>query len=1494
MSVKVIFEGIDKLTPSLRHVERDLGRVSKRVKTLSELTAASTNLFARNVNALANVSKALLEGGKAAVSFVKDSSDVISTIAEVTTAITGLMTAKKVGVFDFDKLLEDVSDISEKLPEGNEKFKDVLQQNMDDLRATRESVRETARARAEAAVASRRAATIEEQSAERVVRAAKEVGDATKQLSSGELSEEAAKAGYRAAVVAGREAKRAGETVTETVKEIDSAIKDLHGYTAKELEELQKDFTGFDIGNFFIKFDQGIGTTIAKVSNFIRTVKLIPDLLKSSFGKALREILPNQIDDGLIKIEDGFRRVAGAGERAAQKVSGAVKAETDKAAASAKETASAVGEVVEKTEDTAKAAKIASTALVLFSGAVDKGVISSSSAIVPVVTQLARIPGIIAKIGSALGTTLAAMIGITVPQLGLIVVALVAMVEQWVRFYKEAKAIFAFFKKLRDDLKKLAATIRDLTIKAVKLLAKVLVKTLVVALRLTIKAGIGFVNFVKKIPERIGKAVAFVDHFTTSLLNLNKMFGAVAGKVEEFVAGAAELEGVAASFEVIAGATAGETLTELKAKSAGMAEAVDLMKAFSSASLLVGPIFAESLGTALPYLTKLSLATGESIDYLTDSYVRGIGRLSPKILDNLKIQVSQAEIAEHAAEMFDKETDALSTLEKQTAATDLVLTKLEVRTRGLADPTGSLTQLMAKFNITMAENAKLLASHFIPAAKSFFTLMNNIADTTRKNISEGGKWYNSIRYVSAALTVLSDILKDFVRNLESSVDDSPFDNLGQKFVDLIADGFEWGAGLVSNFAQGMISAGGTALIGAIKWISNILSYWMEPHSPPKFLSDIADWGAGTFTEFLRGFGNADFDVLTAVQSPLKSALSLLASTGDLDITNIGDIYTDLSASMAAAIESFKETGDISADTLVKLAAVGGGFGQELEELFKRQLAVAAATEDVVDAENRLSNARKAEESSSKALTKGAREYNKLLREGADAATLAAKLAELRGEYSTLVNAREAAEIAENDLGTAKEQAKEANRLAGLQAKLLQQLLDIASAREAAAKAAEAEADAGEEFDPGDPYTSTIPSIDSAFEALKERIRTKFNELWAELKLDWEESGVGSLIADLKTTWEESNLKQWWDEFVLDIGEEGLKEALGNLWTKLVPVITSWLAAEDKKQVWYDAWLAFIGVDGEETNWGDVLTILWRGALDMVWEAIKKGWGRVMFKFGRLIGLSVSGQKEYVDLEGTKIGDSFASGFTRGILMGLKSYTESVKSGFVKIFKAIKRRINELLGIGGYGGSKVYEDLGTTMGSSVIVGIQGTQVNLENAAESLVTQGVSKMEQSLRIYGDTSWKTFDVGKAMGKGLKDGLDSESGGIKYVLNNIISHIENAVNFMIDGINFAIRGLRSLPGAGWLNEIGDVHLPRLNKGGVITGKEQLALLHGPEAVIPLNDKRAMDMLRDSMGGSSSDSKIEIHQHFGKDSVRSIRDIRNIADETARVMRLQGVRSAL
>ena len=143
--------------------------------------------------------------------------------------------------------------------------------------------------------------------------------------------------------------------------------------------------------------------------------------------------------------------------------------------------------------------------------------------------------------------------------------------------------------------------------------------------------------------------------------NLGGLIGAtfVVGKIADFTKEAIKLgskmEGVAQGFQRF-GSEA--ELQGLRKATRGLVTDLELMKRTVMAGNLGIPI--QEMGTLLEFATRRARETGESVDYLVNSIVIGIGRKSPRILDNLGISASRLSKEFNGAAVEDRKSTRLN------------------------------------------------------------------------------------------------------------------------------------------------------------------------------------------------------------------------------------------------------------------------------------------------------------------------------------------------------------------------------------------------------------------------------------------------------------------------------------------------------------------------------------------------------------------------------------------------------------------------------------------------------------------------------------------------------------------------------------------------------------------------------------------------------------------------------------------------------------------
>jgi len=225
--------------------------------------------------------------------------------------------------------------------------------------------------------------------------------------------------------------------------------------------------------------------------------------------------------------------------------------------------------------------------------------------------------------------------------------------------------------------------------------------------------------------QKIGKA---------ALVGVGVVSGAAtaaAAALGKLAIDASPIEGVRDAFEGLAessGSSMDEMLAALQRGSAGMVAQRDLMSTYNEAAQLVSTQFANQLPDAMQYLSKIAASTGEDMDFMLDSLVKGVGRLSPMILDNLKIQVTMADATERAAQMFGVQADALSKSQIQAGMMNVVLEKLATNTASMPDVTDSAASGLARWQATIQDTKDRLGLALQPALKDVMSGVSALAD----------------------------------------------------------------------------------------------------------------------------------------------------------------------------------------------------------------------------------------------------------------------------------------------------------------------------------------------------------------------------------------------------------------------------------------------------------------------------------------------------------------------------------------------------------------------------------------------------------------------------------------------------------------------------------------------------------------------------------------------------------------------------------------------
>lgn len=230
---------------------------------------------------------------------------------------------------------------------------------------------------------------------------------------------------------------------------------------------------------------------------------------------------------------------------------------------------------------------------------------------------------------------------------------------------------------------------------------------------------------------------------------------------------AAPLQDIRAAFDGLAksaGRSGDEMLRALQRSTAGMISQRDLMLSFNVAAQLVGTDFAVNLPEAMQYLSRVAAATGQDMNFLLNSLVVGVGRLSPMILDNLGIQVSLSEVTERAARMFGVQAEQLTESQMRAGMMAVALEKLRANTAAIPDVTQSAAAQWARLRATLADVRDEVGLAFVPALSGLLAVLQPLVQAALPVLSD---WLQRAGVFAAQV---ANALGMFIQQVASGVD----------------------------------------------------------------------------------------------------------------------------------------------------------------------------------------------------------------------------------------------------------------------------------------------------------------------------------------------------------------------------------------------------------------------------------------------------------------------------------------------------------------------------------------------------------------------------------------------------------------------------------------------------------------------------------------------------------------------------------------------------
>lgn len=680
--------------------------------------------------------------------------------------------------------------------------------------------------------------------------------------------------------------------------------------------------------------------------------------------------------------------------------------------------------------------------------------------------------------------------------------------------------------------------------------------------------------------------------------------------------------------------------------------------------------------------------------------------------------------------------------------------------------------------------------------------LSGLFDKAQEFIQAGG-----LAPIGAGLTVVTEGLFS-VGETALQAGQNFFDNFGGKIMETANSALEWGANVTIQLAAGIIEGAAAGLTMAMDYVSNMLSYFLSPGSPPRVAPNIDRWGTSAMQEFLGGFTDADFSALNAVESGLNSALGALTGAGLLSKEDSASMFQDLSKQVTSALAGEMDLSPV----LDNIRAGLGDYGSSVAELVTRQLALAAATNKVKKAEEDLQKFRDAEEAANNDLVRIIDDYNAAAKAGADPATLAAKREEFLLAKKRRDEAAKGRKQSEQDLATGKKEMEGLKEKASLQSSVVAELVELTKVQKELTSAlkggAGAKAGGGKISTPKPPELPNIAEgMQKKIEEIKTEIKNKLKDAFKPLSDAFENAKK-----KIEPSWIrfKETIGKWWEdvkEKTAPVREE-LKKIFPPEFTKNLGVVIGFVAilavgfgilvgaallvapviaailSPVGLLIGAIALLATVVLTHGQEAWttilllGDIIRVTfarmwaditafftnigatWSANWAMLKTIVSTKWEEIK----TAIREKVTAIQQNLTTKIAEIKQAWTDG-VQALVQGVRDRIERIKSAFGELIEkgksAIREKISDFL------------SLGKDMVYGIVEGVKSAAGSLFESLRSLAMDALAAAKNALGIESPSTVFANMVGAPIAGGIAEGILSGIGGIKSALSQVWSNI-------------------------------------------------------------------------------------------------------------------------
>jgi len=268
--------------------------------------------------------------------------------------------------------------------------------------------------------------------------------------------------------------------------------------------------------------------------------------------------------------------------------------------------------------------------------------------------------------------------------------------------------------------------------------------------------------------KSVDRSVSGLRQGINALIGLAGIGGGLAGlgvalrkalDVGEAGAQLANLERSFTRFAESTGANADQVLANMQRMSGGMMAQSELMEQYNRSFLLMGQDMAAQMPRLMQIAAAASAAGMGDFNFMLNSLVTGLGRLSPLILDNLGFTIKASEAYERYAQSIGKSADELSKAEQQMALLNVVTEQAENRFGDLDEAAQQMAGAgIAQLRAAIKDYTDMLQTEAYPAIDEYSGRMAQFVREATPGTEE---------YVNRVIAAIESLSSGIGRSVES-------------------------------------------------------------------------------------------------------------------------------------------------------------------------------------------------------------------------------------------------------------------------------------------------------------------------------------------------------------------------------------------------------------------------------------------------------------------------------------------------------------------------------------------------------------------------------------------------------------------------------------------------------------------------------------------------------------------------------------------------------